>query len=500
MSYAFEKLAFDAPTVRDKDKNGFLHVGISHLTKAQVAPYRGHEIPGYLTLGLDPNKVYRGYRSPEELSKPETIRSVNGIPIQIEHHPDFAQKPAKETRAGSTGTDGEWKDPYLNNSLHIQDQRAIDLIESGVMRELSLAYRYKPDFSPGKTPEGEDYDFVMRDINANHVALVEEGRAGRDVLVMDESLKDNPMDDINKKVCGDDDPAIEQKEVSLAQQVISIAQKLIDLHKTDENGDVVDINGDDQDGEPSMLSQIAEVLTSEGISQEDADNAAPVIMNLIAPKPQPKTAEDDDDDDSDDLDDGDGDDETNPDPQSIEEDDDLDGEKKDDLVVTQEVIDNALRALDFDGESEEFKRAFAEGLKYGDKVLDNEPKQDPDQVTKVEEKEKFETMSQDAALKRLEKRVEAKWQAKMKAIEDVKPSLGNVKVNAFDSAGDVYLAALKQEGFEVKGVKSSEARKVYQALMLGKSSAQKAAMAEDSKMKEANPSVIGKILGNIRKE
>ena len=178
-----ETLAIDAESKRTYDENGFLHVSISPLTRVQVAPYRGCEIPGWQELGLEPDRVYRGYRSAEELSKPETIESVNGIPIQLAHHMDYADNPAKMTRVGSTGTDGAFHEPFLTNSLHIQDKNAIDRINDGSMRELSLAYRYKPVFKSGVSPDGEKYDFLMTDISANHLALVDEGRAGHEVLV-----------------------------------------------------------------------------------------------------------------------------------------------------------------------------------------------------------------------------------------------------------------------------------------------------------------------------
>ena len=57
-------------------------------------------------------------------------------------------------------------------------------IESDEQRELSAAYRYRADMTPG-TYQGARYDGVMRDIRANHVALVATGRAGSDVVVGD---------------------------------------------------------------------------------------------------------------------------------------------------------------------------------------------------------------------------------------------------------------------------------------------------------------------------
>ena len=198
----YEKITFDSKSVRTIDKNGYLHVAISPLTKEQVAPYHGFEIPHYEDLGFKADGTYYGYRPASELSKPETVESLNGIPIQYRHHIDSAENPAKNTRVGSTGTDGAFKSPYLTNSLHIQDETAIKSINDGSLRELSLAYWYDPVRKSGNF-NGQPYDFLMTNIRANHLALVEEGRAGSDVLVYDSkfnSIEENKMDE-NKEVC-----------------------------------------------------------------------------------------------------------------------------------------------------------------------------------------------------------------------------------------------------------------------------------------------------------
>lgn len=178
-------LIFDsAPSSRSVDENGFLHVKSSHITKATVNPYYGHEIPGYERLRLEPDKIYYGFRDPGELRK--SAPTWEGLPLHVEHHPDSADEPAKLTRVGAVGK-AFWNAPYIDAPLTIWDRSAIDGIEDGSFRELSCAYRYEPDFTPGQF-EGVDYDFVMRDIRGNHVALVEEGRAGPDVLVADAAL------------------------------------------------------------------------------------------------------------------------------------------------------------------------------------------------------------------------------------------------------------------------------------------------------------------------
>ena len=57
------------------------------------------------------------------------------------------------------------------------------------MKDLSAAYFFDADMTPGEY-EGERYDGVMRNLRANHVALVEEGRAGPDVVVGDSNPKE----------------------------------------------------------------------------------------------------------------------------------------------------------------------------------------------------------------------------------------------------------------------------------------------------------------------
>ena len=55
-----DRLTFDSrQSVRSIDTNGFMHIAISPLTKEQIAPYYGREIPGWESLGLDPNKRTR---------------------------------------------------------------------------------------------------------------------------------------------------------------------------------------------------------------------------------------------------------------------------------------------------------------------------------------------------------------------------------------------------------------------------------------------------------
>lgn len=175
-------IAMDKGSVRSYDTDGRLRIERAHISKANVCPYLGSEIPGYEPLGLDPNQTYQLLRHPDELAK--AVPSFASVPILSRHVPVSAADHQPALVIGSTGSDVEFNDPYLDVSLTFWAQEAIDDIENEVKRELSSAYRYRPDMTPG-TFKGVPYDGVMRDIIGNHVAHVKEGRAGADVVVGD---------------------------------------------------------------------------------------------------------------------------------------------------------------------------------------------------------------------------------------------------------------------------------------------------------------------------
>ncbi|EKS6731156.1 DUF2213 domain-containing protein [Enterobacter mori] len=178
-----ERLAFDRASVRSFDGNGRLQVKLSNISKANVCPYFGREIPGAEKLGLEPDKIYHLWRHPDELKK--AAETFNNIPLLSIHTPDFPGDPPREYRVGVTHSNADFDGTYLTNGLSVWDDSAIAGIETEEQEELSSSYQYVADMTPGVTPNGEPYDGIMRDIIGNHVALVERGRAGSDVLVAD---------------------------------------------------------------------------------------------------------------------------------------------------------------------------------------------------------------------------------------------------------------------------------------------------------------------------
>ncbi len=180
-------LAFDSSMQnRYYDADGQLHIRRTPISKATVNPYYGREIPDSEKLGLLPDKIYQLLRDPGELAK--AAPSFAGKQLMRKHIQVNADDPQHDSIAGAVGSAVEYEHPYLMADLAVWDAEAIAGIETDAVRELSCSYRYRADMTPG-VYEGKPYHGVMRDIDANHVALVEEGRAGHDVMAADAALE-----------------------------------------------------------------------------------------------------------------------------------------------------------------------------------------------------------------------------------------------------------------------------------------------------------------------
>jgi hypothetical protein len=132
------------------------------------------EIPGCDALGLDPERIYNLWRDPEALGA--ACANLNGQPLLADHIGVSAESPQQSMIVG-TLSDAEFDGKNIYATVSVWHADAISDIESGARRDLSVGYKYSPDMTPGKTPDGERYDGVMRGpFEFNHVALVPLGR------------------------------------------------------------------------------------------------------------------------------------------------------------------------------------------------------------------------------------------------------------------------------------------------------------------------------------
>ena len=394
-----------------KDINGYLHVEVSPLTKETVNPYYGREIPGWEDEGLDPEKIYYGYRAGEELKK--ALNTFNGIPVLDEHKLDSAEHPLKEERVGYTGTSAKWEAPYIMNALIITDAAAIELIESNKQREISASYRYKPVFKEGYFG-GEKYDFIMTEIQANHIALVAEGRAGSDVLVYDNN-------------------SIKQGEENMAKNVEGLKQALDGLVQAFNNF----LDEEAKEPEHASDSEYKEAMDAAGCdSENEAEQKAFAEGVKYAENLEAKKADDED------------------------------------KPASDEEMKDAMTKAGCDSESEAEQKAFAEGVKYAESL--EAKKADDEEMNKKTETASDKMISKaafDNALKQAELRGAERATKHIKELYDAANKVKRtVAVNplAYDSAADIYKAALQKENVSVQGVEPSAYASLYNAVVKNK--------------------------------
>lgn len=177
-----------ADSSREYDTNGWMEVRDNPLSLVGVFPYLGRSIDPE----ADPDKLYNVYRPAEELASADCIDSFKLLPWVDDHtmlgSEDEGLTPAE--RKGVQGvigqdvyfdaTDG---DGALKGNIKVFSDAMASLIANG-KKELSCGYRCRYEYAPGSF-KGQTYDYVQRDIRGNHLALVDNGRMGPDVAVLD---------------------------------------------------------------------------------------------------------------------------------------------------------------------------------------------------------------------------------------------------------------------------------------------------------------------------
>lgn len=167
-------------SARKYDLNGWFEVADNPISKEGIFPYSSDQVQG-----PEMGRLYRVYRPAEELSDPETLASFRLLPI-IDDHTMLGEggTPAEDKGvAGVIGENVRFEGGKLLANLKIYSDALAKKIKAG-KTELSCGYRCTYDFTPGVW-NGQEYDAVQRQIRGNHLALVDEGRMGRDVAILD---------------------------------------------------------------------------------------------------------------------------------------------------------------------------------------------------------------------------------------------------------------------------------------------------------------------------
>lgn len=169
---------------RDYDTNGWFEIKDNPLSTVGVYPYMGRSISAECIQ----DHLYGVYRPESELSSQECIDSFKLIPWIDDHvmlgSEDAGLTPSEQKGVqGVIGQDVYFDGTTLKGNIKVFSEAMANLIANG-KKELSCGYRCRYEYAPGNY-NGEPYQYVQREIRGNHLALVENGRMGPDVAVLD---------------------------------------------------------------------------------------------------------------------------------------------------------------------------------------------------------------------------------------------------------------------------------------------------------------------------
>lgn len=161
-----------------KDPNtGFLHAKDVPIARVGVFPYR--------TVDDD---VVMEAKLPTELLSDSTVESANNKPITDGHPSELVTADnSKELMKGFTAENAHVDGDMVKVDMTITDADLIKEIGDG-KEELSIGFKTEVVPVQGEY-QGVHYDSVQKNIQINHVAVVDKGRAGHSVRITGDSAE-----------------------------------------------------------------------------------------------------------------------------------------------------------------------------------------------------------------------------------------------------------------------------------------------------------------------
>ena len=233
-------------TAREYDTNDFYEIKNNPISKSGVFEYLGKNIPD----AENPNKMYKVYRPESEVNNSDTINSFKLLPF-IDDHEMLGKDATPAEKKGVHGVIGEdiyFKDGILYANLKIFSESLKNLIENG-KKELSCGFKNLWVKEEGTTSDGESYDYIQTNIRGNHIALVEAGRMGKDVAVLDSKDQSNS----NERI------VMDEELKAMLTEIIGRLDKLEKMEKVEsEISEDEEVEAKAMDAEPCEKAEDAE--------------------------------------------------------------------------------------------------------------------------------------------------------------------------------------------------------------------------------------------------
>lgn len=196
-------------------ESGFLFIRNVPIAKVGVFPY----------LKADGSTVMEA-KLPNELLSPSTVQSANLKPVTDNHPPVMlSRNNSRQYMKGITLDNAHVNknDNTLRVDITITDGELISEVNDG-KEELSIGFKTEIQPIAGNF-EGQDYDSIQSNIQINHVAVVDRGRAGHSIRLTGDSasmvITDNNHDDNHKQTTEEN---METAQVLLDENIITVSK------------------------------------------------------------------------------------------------------------------------------------------------------------------------------------------------------------------------------------------------------------------------------------
>jgi hypothetical protein len=228
--------------IETEKETGYLYCKNSILGHIGVQAYNGFEVE------MPDKKVVYVRRNAEDVFDEDSLASIEGKPVTL-NHPDemVTSKNFKKYTVGfvkNVRQDGD----NIVGDLVLNDMDAIEKVLSGELKDLSLGYT-------AKLVPTHDGELVQKNIVANHVAIVGEGRA-KNARIVDEKTVDEGSEDMalfkkNKDV--QEDVLIQDAEDTKIEDAKHVTKTTFVAQTTEEY--------DDETGEQKEVRSTNEIRT-----------------------------------------------------------------------------------------------------------------------------------------------------------------------------------------------------------------------------------------------
>ena len=220
--------------------------------------------------------IRKELRHPDDVLVPESLESIKMIPVVNGHPPErlINADNAKRLAVGYTGESVDNEMPYIVANLVITDKDTVEQIKKKNKNELSLGYTV--DLVPDSGSYfGEPYEYRQTNIRYNHLALVDQARAGPQARI---SLDGDDAEEIQKEEAVVADKKIRKikidaEEYMMEDNAASAIEKLLASHHEYKKGH------EDFMGKHTALQEAHDKMMAERDSMRDKDYHDPEAVH-----------------------------------------------------------------------------------------------------------------------------------------------------------------------------------------------------------------------------